>query len=123
MEIRSKRNGILRKIQLTPNRTASFFFLQGLSSRQWDGAGSRGTETIHMDRQQAETDTLWVCISHSLLPTLQMAKENSIHAKSCLMKIAEVSPVPANTLADQSYVLEEANNLLNPLMHISNMIY
>lgn len=76
-----------------------------------------------MDRQQAETDTLWVCISHSLLPTLQMAKENSIHAKSYLMKIAEVSPVPANTLADQSYVLEEANNLLNPLMHISNMIY
>lgn len=49
-------------LQLTPNRVVSVFFLQGLPSRQWDGAGSRRTETFHMDRQQAEMDALWVCI-------------------------------------------------------------
>lgn len=45
----------------------SLFFLQGLPSRQWDGAGSRRTETLHLDRQQAETDTFWVCILCFLL--------------------------------------------------------
>lgn len=54
-----------------------------------------------MDRHQAETDTLWVCILCSLfLIHVLEGKGEFKDLKSDLMKVAEVSPVPANTLAE-----------------------